>query len=185
MATFEKKELLAQLKTDVQQISQEIQALSAPDKQLLNKQPGFHQWSGAQVLEHLNFYNRAYLPVIEARMTRPAGKDGIFKSGWLGNYFTKVMTPGTDGKVANKMSAPKNARPVDVLDAEKVFAEFISGEQKLLSLLEKAATSDLDVRVPTSISKLIRLKTGDTFRFLIAHQQRHMAQFRRTIAAVR
>lgn len=185
MATFEKRVLLAQLKTDVQAILQEIQALTAADKQLLNKQPGFHQWSGAQVLEHLNFYNRAYLPVIESRMIKPAAGQADFKSGWLGNYFTKVMMPGTDGKVANKMSAPKNARPVDVLDAEKVLAEFISGEQKLLLLLEKATVSDLDVRVPTSISKLIRLKAGDTFRFLVAHQQRHLAQFRRTLLAVR
>jgi hypothetical protein len=32
------------------------------------------------------------------------------------------------------------------------------------------------LRLPISISKLIKLKAGDTFRFLIAHQQRHFVQ---------
>lgn len=43
--------------------------------------------------------------------------------------------------------------------------------------LRKAQATDINAtRVPVSISKRIRLKLGDTFRFLIAHNERHILQ---------
>lgn len=185
MPTFPKHQLLADLEAAVQQTIDQVRSLTATETDLLNKQPGYRKWSGAQVLEHLNIYNRAYLPGLEKRMIPASGKQAEFKSGWLGNYFTKVMQPGADGTVGNKMSAPRDARPGEQQNAEQVVKEFIAGQQHLLQLLGKAKTADLDIRIPTSISKLIRLKAGDTFRFLIAHQQRHLAQFVRTMEAVR
>jgi len=185
MPTFPKQTLLTQLKAAVQETINAVQSLSDADTELLNTQPGYHQWSGAQVLEHLNIYNRAYLPAIETRLKNTSKNQAEFKSGWLGNYFTKVMQPGVAGEVTNKMSAPKDARPIEKLNAGKVVSDFLAGQHQLLQLLEKAVSSDLDVRVPTSISKLIRLKAGDTLRFLVAHQQRHLAQFTRTLDAIR
>jgi hypothetical protein len=35
------------------------------------------------------------------------------------------------------------------------------------------------IRIPISISPLIRLKLGDTFHFLVAHQLRHLEQVKR------
>lgn len=185
MPTFPKHQLLAALKVAVQQTIGQVQAIPTAATDLLNKQPGYRKWSGAQVLEHLNIYNRIYLPEIEKRMISIAGGHDEFKSGWLGNYFTKVMQPDADGMVANKMSAPKDARPQEKLNAGKVVSDFIAGQQHLLQLLNKAEAANLDTRIPTSISKLIRLKAGDTFRFLIAHQQRHLTQLTRTLDAVR
>jgi len=40
------------------------------------------------------------------------------------------------------------------------------------------------IRVPLSISKLVTLKLGDTFRFLIAHEQRHFIQARNSLKAI-
>ena len=54
----------------------------------------------------------------------------------------------------------------------------------MLQLLEEAKSVDLNaVRIPISIAKFIKLKLGDVFMFLIAHNLRHVKQAERAIAA--
>ena len=75
--------------------------------------------------------------------------------------------------------------PDKSVNVETAFGEFLEHQHKLFHLLELARRRDLNaVRVPVSISKLIRFKLGDTFRFLIAHEQRHMIQARNAVKAV-
>lgn len=153
------------------------------DAQLL-QHPQPEAWSIAQVLEHLNSYNRYYLREIEIALQRARSKgvrhnDG-FSPGWLGNYFTKMMEPGTNGVVAKKYKSPQDHAPSPMLHASTVLREFVAGEQRLIDFLQQGARSDMNgIRVPISISRMIRLKLGDTFRFLIAHQQRHFQQIER------
>jgi hypothetical protein len=137
----------------------------------------------AQVIEHLNVYCRHYVPAIEHKLkdhrSQPAPH---FNTGWLGGYFTKLMQPGENGTLAMKMSAPRNARPSAQPDALPTLQEFLSYQQRLLLLLELAKSANLGgIRIPTSLSSIITLKLGDTFRFFIAHQQRHMLQAERAL----
>lgn len=147
------------------------------------------QWSAAQCLEHLNSYGNFYLPEME-RAIQKAKERGYtptihFKPGWLGNYFTKLMKPGEDGLVAKKMSSPKNHYPSSNADSHKTIATFIEQQEKLLQLLESAKEVDLNkATCAISISKLVKLKLGDTFQFYIAHQHRHILQAERQIADV-
>lgn len=146
------------------------------------------KWSAAQCLEHLNSYGRFYLPEME-KAIRKAKERGWtstthFKSGWLGNYFTKLMMPGSDGTVGKKMSSPKNHYPVSNADSYKVIAEFIEQQEKLVQLLDEAQEVDLNkATCSISISKLVKLKLGDTFLFFIAHQYRHILQAERALKA--
>jgi len=151
-----------------------------------NKPPIPGSWSAAQCLEHLNIYGRYYLPAIENAISRATKlqsiRSNIFKSGWLGNYFTNLMKPAANGSLKKKMKAPANARPQPELNATAVIAEFIDQQEKLLQLLEKAKSIDLNkARVPISIARFIRLKLGDVFMFLIAHNQRHILQAERAL----
>jgi hypothetical protein len=66
--------------------------------------------------------------------------------------------------------------PAKELDAYAVVAEFIKQQEEMLALLRAADTRAINARIPISISSLIRLKTGDVFRFLIAHNERHVQQ---------
>ena len=105
--------------------------------------------------------------------------------GWLGDYFTKIMKPGADGKIANRMQAPRNHRPRLVFDRDSVINEFLEQQFTLLNLLHDAKRKDIGaIRTPVSISKLIKLKTGDTFSFLIAHDQRHLIQIDNTLKQI-
>lgn len=175
---FRSIELIEQLQADVRQLLLAAEYLRQEDPSVLSLQPEPGQWSVAQVLEHLNSYGRYYLPAIRHSFdgsTRPTAT--WFRPGWLGNYFTKIMRPGTGGKVTNKMKAPKNHRPAPGLDAMAVTETFISQQHQLLGLLEKAKGKDIGkTRTPISILPVIKLKAGDTFRFLVAHEQRHFVQ---------
>jgi hypothetical protein len=83
------------------------------------------------------------------------------------------------------MKASTNYGPDKGANVEAVFKEFNKHQNKLLQLLEVARRRNLNsIRIPISISKFVRLKLGDTFRFLVAHEQRHMIQARNAIKAV-
>jgi hypothetical protein len=181
-----------QLIYNLQQQTEELLSKAVSKYQMMSqvkmlKQPAENKWSAAQCLEHLNSYGRYYLPEIEKAIT-DALADNIspreqFTTGWLGNYFTNLMLP-KEGK-QKKMKAPKDHQPKVDLDADKAVSEFIDQQEKLLALLDKAGQVDLNkVRVPISIAKLIKLKLGDVFMFLIAHNQRHIMQVERALDAI-
>ena len=128
-------------------------------------------WSIAQCLDHLNSYGDYYLPRLRNVMQMEKTSDTLFKSGWLGNYFTKTMEPSE-----KKYKAIKGHIPVKDLNATRVVAKFIDQQEELLLLLREAANGNLNRRIPITISPLIRLKAGDIFRFLIAHNERHVQQ---------
>lgn len=180
MATFNKNQLLHDLEEEVKYTLSQLVKLESMSSENLLTQPAPGKWSIAQVLEHLNAYNRFYIYVMKTAMSsKRVDVSSVFKSGWLGNYFANLMQPKEDGTVSKKMSAPKNAVFSNDLDVDRVVAEFKSGQEQLLQLLQKSYNADLNKRIPISISKMIRLKLGDGFRFLIAHQVRHFAQIRR------
>lgn len=154
--------------------------------EILAAQPGPGQWSVAQCLEHLNIYGRYYLPAIEKAIAqaRTAARrpKQQFRSGWLGDYFAKLMRPKPDGALKSKMKSPKNAVPAASPDPRAMLAEFIDQQETLIKLLAAAAEIDLErVRIPISIAPWLRLKLGDTFLFLTAHIERHMLQAERAL----
>lgn len=56
---------------------------------------------------------------------------------------------------------------------EKLTENFLN----FISILEQSKSTDLGkIRIPTSFSKLIKLKLGDTFLFIVNHNERHILQ---------
>jgi hypothetical protein len=95
------------------------------------------------------------------------------------------MMPKNVFEIKNKMKAMKGYSPTNGLNVDAVFKEFFQHQNRLLHLLDVARRRNLNsIRIPITITKLIRFKLGDTFRFLIAHEQRHMIQARNAIKAV-
>lgn len=136
-------------------------------------------WSVAQCLEHLNAYGRYYLPAIRNRLPKPGNYKTAkpFRSSWFGAYFTRMMEPSTGKK---KIKAMKAYIPPAQLDAHAVVRDFIAQQETLLALLRQSNQCDLNrIRIPISIAQFIRLKLGDVFQFLIAHNERHLQQAKR------
>ncbi len=137
-------------------------------------------WSILQCLDHLNSYGFYYLPQISDALKRAKGSDSsVYRSGWLGDYFTKIMSPETGAK---KFKAFKDHQPEKELDSKMVISEFLRQEELLLGYLTDAKSLDMaSVKIPLSISSLIGIRLGDTFRFLLAHNRRHLLQAKRNL----
>jgi hypothetical protein len=149
------------------------------------QRPSPESWSANECLQHLNSYGRFYLPAIESVLSRSEKRESStqFSPGWLGNYFTKLMMPAKDGNVSKKMNSPKDHAPKTIIESRLVISEFIDQQEKLLALLNTAKKFDLNaVKVGISIAPIIKLKLGDVFRFVIAHQVRHILQAERALA---
>ena len=186
MKKFKSEELIDPLEADVRQIVAAAEHLKGADPVKLSYPPAEGSWSVAQVLEHLNMYNRFYLPAIEKSMVHiTKDTNAWFVSGFWGNYFTKMMMPRNVYEIKNKMKSLKSYTPTKGVNVEAVFSEFIQHQQKLLQLLEVSRRRNLNtIHVPISLTKLIKFRLGDTFRFIIAHEQRHMIQARNAIKAI-
>ena len=180
MKAISKLELLGMLEQEVEKhLAGAISAFqNLPEEKLLHPAAD-GGWSIAQCLAHLNSYGRYYLPAIRHAILHPSDKKKKkkFNSGWIGNYFTKMMQPGNSTK---KYKSPKDHVPAPNHNACAVVAEFIQQQEELMGCLRMAKGIDINAtRVPVSISKWIRLKLGDTFRFVVAHNERHLLQAKR------
>lgn len=147
--------------------------------ELLLKPAADGGWSIAQCLEHLNRYGDYYIPLIRQGLGRQSRcvQGGVFTSGFIGSWFTRMMDPDTGQK---KIKAFRDYKPGRELDAHAVVAEFIRQQEMLLTCLQWARKADLNIpRIPVSIMKWLKLKLGDVLQFVIAHDERHIRQARR------
>jgi hypothetical protein len=183
MKTFNSEVLIEQLLEDTRELILEAHRLKEYDPAVLEKVPAPGKWSVAQVLEHLNIYARFYMKAIGEQLHQHRTKpEYLFKPGWLGNYFTKMMEPPKGNQQPKKMKAPANAIPQPNPSATEMLTEFLMQQHQLLNLLEISRHASLSgIRVPISISRFIRLKLGDSFRFYLAHEKRHFIQIRNVL----
>lgn len=185
MKKYNSIDLLNELQADVRELLATTAELKSEDPGVLLQQPSPGKWSVIQVLEHLNMYGNHYLPALEKALLRAKPSSPFFKPGWLGDYFTRIMQP-KDGVVSNKMQTPKSHQPTAKPDAFPVIQTFSTQQLYLLQLLEQAKEKNIgSVRVPISLTRFIKMKAGDTFRFLIAHEQRHFVQIANTLQKVK
>ncbi len=180
--THETEQLLNELHQRTESILQKaIQDWQMLPPAQLSVKPAPDKWSPAQCLEHLNFYGHHYLPAIENAIQAAKERNSIpaaaFKSGWLGEYFTQLMLPQPGGGLKSTMKSPKNAVPAAEPEPLATLAEFMEQQERMLQLLEAArAVNLMTTRVPISLSPWIRLRLGDTFSFVVAHNERHVLQ---------
>ena len=178
-------ELIDELTAIVRHGVERVSNLKNSEWNTLNYRPSDVKWNALQCLEHLNLYGDFYLPEIESSIVRASknGQEKNFSSGLLGNYFAKSMMP-KNGNVTNKMKTFKDKNPNQSLSIS-VLDRFLKQQKQLLQLLDASRKVDLNrVKTAISISKLVKLKLGDTFRFVINHQVRHLLQMEQVISQV-
>ena len=153
----------------------------------LNKKQTAESWSALECIEHLNRYGDFYLPEIKKQFltAQQVPETTLFKSGLIGNYFAKSVQPLdlTSTSKSNKMKTFKAMNPNgSELSLENV-ETCIAQQKEMLAYLEKSRTIHLrKTKTAISISKVLKLRLGDTFRVVIYHNQRHLQQ---AVTAVR
>lgn len=173
--------LISDLKSMIQNHINDVQKFKSFSNEQLNYKSTPEKWSILECLEHLNLYGDFYLVEIEKRILAAKKIQGIkkdFKSGWLGNYFATSMLPSEDGSKMKTMKTFKDKYPKSSDLPRTTIDRFLKQQQMMLGLLDLAEEIDIN-QVKTNITILkgiIRLKLGDTFRFVIYHNHRHIIQ---------
>lgn len=163
---------------NIEKINKAVKKLS-PNQ--LNWIPNPGVWSVAQVLAHLNEYGNYYHPTITKKLevTRFTSTKEAFISSPLGRSAWKSMQLGKANNVRRKFNAPKEYNPLihpSIMKGNE-FETFIAQQNDFLSIIEKAKNVNIRrVKVPISISKIIRLRLGDALLFITYHNQRHVQQ---------
>lgn len=174
------EKLLTELKDSTHLIIVKVNEFKLLSEAELNWKENAEKWSILECLEHLNLYGDFYIPEInKAIQNSQTSKRSQFKSGVLGNYFAESMLPKEGMK---KMKTFKDKNPANSTLTNSVIDRFLDQQASILKLLDAAQKVDLQkTKTAVSISKLIRLRLGDTFRFIINHNKRHFVQIEKII----
>lgn len=170
--------LIQSLIEQTRQILNEGEKIKRYDLQALTWKQDPNSWCILECLEHLNLYGEFYLPQISGKIKNTdTAAESEFHSGLLGGFLAKSMLPK---EKLNKMKTFKDKNPLNSKLDKGVLDKFVNQQEQLLSLLNDSRRVSLNkVRITTSISRLIRLRLGDTFQFLINHNLRHLKQAER------
>jgi hypothetical protein len=140
-------------------------------------QPG--QWSIEECLAHLlitgNWEVRAIEDAIGHAKAQGLTGAGPFRYG----PFERFILRQTEPPVKRRRIAPRRFRPLHEQPVTAVLPSFLHLQSQLMLLAQSADGLDLArIKVPTPISRLIRLSLGMTFAQVAAHERRHLDQAR-------
>jgi hypothetical protein len=180
--TMTSKELLSELRAVTERnldvIRQRFNNLSEEQKRW---KTDTNSWCVIEVFAHLNAYANYYHPVFSKRIetTRYSEPKDIFISSPLGKSAWKSMKLGNAKNVKRRMKSPKSFNPTieTTLISGANIEAFEKDQLQLLKILTNAEEVNLrKVKVPISISQIIRLRLGDALQFVVYHNERHMQQ---------
>ncbi len=172
---IEQNELIEQLLKVTEDSLKATTDLKNVSREVLNFKPDHNDWSVLECMEHLNLYGDFYLPEIErCILNSPSLHEGIlFKSSLIGDYFVNSIK-ATNQK---KMKAPKMMTPETSQLSAITLDKFIKQLEKLKSLLYQAKKVNLTKNYTAiSLTRIIKLRLGDTLRFIVYHNERHIRQ---------
>lgn len=175
--------LLSDLSAATQAIMDTVNQKIVPltEKQLQQKtQP--ETWNALECLEHLNRFGAFYLPALHKTLenSKPGSGVHLFKSGRFGNWVATAMLPKNG--VIKKMKTTRAKNPLYGKLPASVIDRFLNQQQQLLDLIRKSEKHNLNrVYVPTDITPFIKMKLGDTLRFLVYHNERHVVQAQKVL----
>jgi hypothetical protein len=162
-------------------INQTSKSFSKLNSTQLNWKPNIETWSINQIFSHLNLYAEFYHEQLTKRIesTRFTEPSAVFTSSPLGRSAWKSMKLGNANNVKRKFRAPKDYNPQfnakELKENEALI--FTSMQEQMVTILKRAESVSLrKVKVPISISRIIKLRLGDCLLFVIYHNERHLHQ---------
>ena len=186
MAVYSRQGLITELLDRTELIKAGTQTfLRLTDDQLIFA-PAPGKWSIIEVFAHLNLSNDIYIRIILPRVTLATDTPSDeFRSSWLGEWTYEKIVPRPDGSVLI-MKPAKSVQPVKPqADIKEVLYNFQSKCDALDDILRHSSTKDLRrIRIPFHFVPFLHFGLGETLRFLIAHNERHLLQAQRLVPAV-
>lgn len=144
-------------------------------------------WSINEIFAHLNQYAEYYHQVFKRKIQKTRFREPRenFLSSPLGRSAWKSMKLGNARNVKRRFKSPRNYNPVinpEIL-GKNAAEQFTKGQNELMEIFEAAKSINIrKAKIPISISKIVRLRLGDAFLFVVYHNERHVQQALNLIA---
>jgi len=169
--------LIRQLRALTQTAQAQAKEFQSYSIEQLNYKSSPTDWSVLECMEHLCLYGKFYLPEIGDSIKKGTHIEEVqFKSGFIGNYFVNMIKATNAKKI-------KATKPMDPTGSEldlSTLNEFLRQLEWLDALLVEAQNVDLTkVKTAISLTRFIKLRLGDTLRFVVHHNDRHLLQAKR------
>ena len=174
---IERHLLISELLALTDQAIESIKKFKTCTSNNLNYKNSLTEWSILECLEHLNLYGDFYLPEIEKSLFDGTLKidNPVFNSGLIGNYFANLMK--TKNGNIKKMKTPKDKDPINSTLTVTTIDRLLKQLERLKILLNQSKTANLTkLRTAVSLTNFIKLRLGDTLRFVVYHIERHILQ---------
>lgn len=172
--------LLDRLEIEVRDMTDQVRAQFMPmDLNKLQTKVSPEKWSILDCMAHLNAYSEHYIPKFEHAIhkakARQWGPVEEMNSTWLGRRCVRSVDPAFMEK--SRMKAPKKFNPTYIGAKPDAVKAFLAYQEMWLRLIRHAREVDLN-RAKVSISQLpfLKLRLGDFFEFVCAHERRHVLQ---------
>jgi len=186
---MKQSEVISELKELIINQLERVYSFQEEESKLLSTSPDPNSWNVLQCLEHLNRYSEFYTNSIGSKL-KSASKKGTnyqeleFKAGYFGNKFYLDMLPKEDGSI-KKMKTFKSKNPTQQEANSGSLENFISYQEDWLKVLDAAKSFNLNKNNCKLTIPLIKMNLGSTLKFVIAHQERHLQQAERALAAAK
>ena len=145
-----------------------------------NWRPVENAWSMAECIDHLvmigTIMGRNIDEALEKAEARGLKSDGPFKYGAIGNWFVRAVSGSDEGR-RRKFKAPATYTPTSNHTISRLDAAFNEVQDRFVERVERSNGVDLArVKMPSPISRFIRLSLGQWLALLAGHQERHLLQ---------
>ncbi|NND95418.1 MAG: DinB family protein [Flavobacteriales bacterium] len=178
------EELLDELKETAENLILSAKRYKSMKEDRLNKRPSSGGWTVLECFEHMNRYDIFYSEALNTALTnsKDIGQyERYFRSGFLGGRSANSMIPK---EKMNKMKTFKKMNPQGARLDKRVIDTYIKYQRAYLDTIRLARTRDLNkIKVKLTIP-LIKFNAGDTFRFILNHGVRHMAQNKKILDSI-
>jgi hypothetical protein len=179
------EELLNELKDAAEHLISSARRYQGMDESALNKRPTSGGWTILECFEHMNRYDDFYNNALDSalRNSPDVGKEErTFRSGYLGGRAANSMLPKEQLK---KMNTFKKMNPEGEELKKDIIDKYIKHQRGYLDIIRLARTRNLNkIKVKLTIP-LIKFNAGDTFRFILNHGVRHMAQNKKILESIK
>jgi len=145
-----------------------------------NWRPAIGEWSVEECLAHLTMVGNVELGHIEEAIDRARQRGLTSNARFELSAIERFVLRETEPPLRHTFSAPRWFVPVHNQPLTGVMPTFFHVQRMFILQIERADGLDLRrIKVPTPISRFLRLSLGATFAQTAAHERRHLAQARR------
>ncbi len=175
------KDVLSELESRIEGMIAQAEEFNKLPDDILSQKPENGGWSAIECIEHLNRYSDFYITELNRAIDQSRfPSEPTYKPGWLGNKSAMDMLP-EDGVVKKPMKTFKSKNPEGDDFDKVVIRKFINQQLEFLQILRKAEGVSLGRTKTKTTLPLIKFKLGDTLRFVIYHEVRHMVQAQKAL----